>query len=295
MSTKNTKKLTIIIVSYNTRMLLKECLEAVIASEGFDNSWEVFVVDNGSTDGSVGMASKILPAANVISLNENLGFAKANNIAIRKSQGAYVLLLNSDTEVSPTAIQRVIDYMDSHVDASVVTGKLLLTNGSLDPACHRGFPTPWAAFTYFSGLERLFSRSRFLSGYHMGFKDITEAHEIDCPSGAFFCVRKEVIDEVGLLDEAFFMYGEDVDWAYRIKSRGYKILFFPDALITHKKKKSGMDTKDLTVKIATQRSFITTMKLFYVKHYEKKYPWIVTHMVYASLWFRLMVVTYLHI
>src|SRR3989344_518959 len=179
---------SIIIVSFNTRDLLRACLESL-------PSGEIIVVENGSTDGSVEMVKKEFPLVMLIANKENRGFAAANNIGFKKAHGRYLLMLNSDTEVPQGAIEEVTRFMDEHPDVGVVGAKLMLPNGRMDPACHRGFPTPWAALTYFSGLEKI--HSPLLSGYHQLYKNLHEPHEIDSPSGAFYFVRREVYETAG--------------------------------------------------------------------------------------------------
>lgn len=271
-------ELSIIIVNFNTKDLTVSCLESIRNTKKNSDRWEVIVVDNGSHD-DLGdhltrMGKNDIFYRNVLFIAnpENAGFSKANNIGIKKSTGAYVLLLNSDTEVRSDAIDVMLQFMRDRPKAGVATAKLELLNGRIDPASHRGFPTPWASFTYFVKLERIFPDSALFGQYHMGYKNMQAAHEIDCPSGAFFLIRRVVIEAVGLLDENFFMYGEDVDWAYRVKQAGWQIWFNPRAVVLHKKKQSGRAHGDVELRKRTQEYFYETMLLFYEKHYKKKYP-----------------------
>lgn len=279
---KNDIELSIIIVNFNTKDLLVRCLSSVVNARTDCDRWELIVVDNASTDGSAEKLKKLRtqnPELIVVINRKNLGFAKANNIGIKKSRGKYILLLNSDTEVGKGTIQAMVAFMGAHPEAGASTCKLLLPDGSMDSACHRGFPTPWAALTYFIGLERLFGRSRLFGQYHMEYKDLTRVHQVDAISGAFFMVRRDAISDVGLLDEDFFMYGEDLDWAYRIKQKGWKILFNPEVSVLHRKKQSGREHSDRAIRRQTERHFYDTMRLFYQKHYAKKYGWFVTQMI----------------
>ncbi|MBI5620116.1 glycosyltransferase family 2 protein [Candidatus Gottesmanbacteria bacterium] len=283
---KNDIDLSIIIVNFNTRDLLIRCLTSVASAQTDGDRWELIVVDNASTDGSVEKIqnSKFkIQNLMIIQNTENLGFAKANNIGIKKSHGKYILLLNSDTEVEKGTIQAMLGFMEAHPEAGAATCKLLLPDGSLDPACHRGFPTPWAALTYFVGLERLFPRSRLFAGYHMGYKDLSQVHEVDAISGAFFLTTRAVIDRVGMLDEDYFMYGEDLDWAFRIKEAGLSILFNPDVSVLHRKKQSGRQHQDPAIRRATDQHFYETMQLFYQKHYAKRYGRLVTQMILLGI------------
>lgn len=259
--------LSIVILHYNTLKLTRKCLLSIQASE-----YEVIVCDNGSTDSSLGALQKEFPRVRFIDNKKNLGFAAGNNPGIRVAKGKYVLLLNSDTEASSETIDAMVRFMDDHPQAGASTCKLLLPDGSLDQACHRGFPTPWAAFTYLSKLEKLFPKTRLFGEYHQGYKDVNSIHEVDCISGAFFMVRREVIDDVGLLDEDYFMYGEDIDWAYRIRKSGWKIFYNPTVTILHKKKQSGREHINKKQRISTEIYFHKYNWLFYKKHYAKSHP-----------------------
>ena len=170
---------------------------------------------------------------------KNLGFAAGNNPGIRRAKGRYILLLNSDTEVDADTFAKMLSYMDKNENVGASTCKVMLPTGDIDPSCHRGFPTPWASITYLLKLEKLFPTSVLFGQYHQGYKGLTTIHEVDCIVGAFFMVRANVIKKVGLLDEDYFMYGEDIDWCYRIKKAGWKIMFSPQTSILHRKKQSG--------------------------------------------------------
>ncbi len=283
-------ELSIIIVNFNTKDLLLASLHSLLDAKTRADEWEVIVVDNGSKDMSIQslkswnekVNKRSIPLS-IIENKDNAGFAKGNNQGIRKAKGRYVLLLNSDTEVQKKAIQVSLQFLKDNKSAGAVTCKLQLPDGRMDPACHRGFPTPWAAFTYVIGLEKLFPRSGLFARYHMGYEDLTQPHRIDSPSGAFFLVKKETIDTVGLLDEAYFMYGEDIDWAYRIKQGGWDIWFIPAVWVLHKKKQSGRGHENKLLRKQTQVFFYETMKIFYGKHYRQAYPLFITWLVIAIL------------
>jgi len=262
-------ELSIIIVNFNTKDITRACLDS-IAKWREGGTWEIIVVDNGSTDGSVDMLKKYAGITRILN-KKNLGFAKANNKGIKIAKGKYILLLNSDTEIREDSIGTMLRFMDGHTSAGAATCRLDLVGGKMDPACHRGFPTPWAAFTYLTGLEKLFPASRVFGRYHMGYKNMTIPHQVDCVSGAFFLVRREVIDDVGLLDEDFFMYAEDIDWAYRMKAHGWEIWFNPEASVLHKKKQSGRSNLLRSRAVTTEIYFHTYNWLFYKKHYAQKY------------------------
>lgn len=282
------KKLSIIIVHYNTPELLKDCLNSLYEVKQKQDQWEVIVVDNGSSEGSkkelrvLANIEQFKPFLRVIFEEKNHGFSGGNNIAIREAKGDFVLLLNSDTQLQKNAIQETLTVFDDET-VGAATCKLVLPDGSIDPACHRGFPTPWAAFTYFSKLETLFPFIPLFSHYHQWYKNLSRIHEIDVPSGAFFLIRKTVLETIGLLDEDFFMYGEDIDLAYRIKQAGFKILFVPQVQILHIKKQSGRDNNNKAIREKTNYHFYDTMKLFYKKHYLKKYPALLTWIIFLLL------------
>ncbi len=241
------------------------------------------VVDNGSADGTVAMMQKEFRWVRLVENKKNVGFATANNMGLAQARGQYVMLLNSDTEVSPGAIDKVMGFMDTYPRVGAATCRLLLPDGAIDPACHRGFPTPWAALTYFVGLEKLFPRSRLFGQYHEGFKNMAEPHEIDSPSGAFYLVRRQVYETVGGLDEDYFMYGEDLDWSYRIKEKGWKIYYYPGAWVLHRKKQSGRANQDPVLRRVIERYFYESMRLFYQKHYADRYSFVTTAFIRSLL------------
>ncbi|MEK9143933.1 MAG: glycosyltransferase family 2 protein [Patescibacteria group bacterium] len=267
--------LSIIIVNHNTRELLSACLRSIEQSIQESDRREVIVVDNASSDGSPEAISNF----KIIRNKENRGFSAANNQGVAASKGRYVLLLNSDTEIGPGVLDKLVHYMDEHIDVGALTCLLQLSDGSMDPACHRGFPSPWASLTYFFGLEKFFPASRIFGQYHQGYKSMGEIHDVDCISGAFFLVRREVIEHVGLLDEAFFMYGEDIDWCFRIRKAGWKIQFYPHVCILHKKHQSGLAHANDELRRETRKHFYGAMKLFYNKHYRKRYSPLVSSLV----------------
>jgi GT2 family glycosyltransferase len=279
--------ISIIIVSYNTKALMHSCLSSIEKTLWEALTKEIIVVDNGSTDGTVEKVKKNFPDVTVIENKKNIGFAAGNNQGIKASRGRYILLLNSDTEVYPETLKKMVEFVDAHKKAGASTCKLVLPDGSMDPACHRGFPTPWAAYTYFTGLEKLFPRTRIFGQYHMGYLDITKPHRVDCISGAFFLTKRDVIESIGMLDERFFMYGEDIDWAYRMRHNGWEVWFNPEVRIIHYKKQSGRESGAKESKGVAEMHFLNTMKIFYQKHYEKKYNWLTTRFVYLSIFVKI--------
>ena len=262
---------SIVILNYNTVDLTRICLQTVFASNLGKYTMEVIVCDNGSSDGSLEMIKKEFPQVILIDNKKNLGFAAGNNPGIKRAKGRYILLLNTDIEIPKDTIRVMLEFMDGSPQVGVSTCKLQLPEGSMDPACHRGFPTPWAAFTYMSGLEKIFPHTKLFGEYHQGYKDLKTIHEVDCIVGAFFLVRREVIKEVGLLDEDYFMYAEDIDWCYRIREAGWKIMFNPKVTMLHKKKQSGRANILRKRRVITEIYFHKYNWLFYKKHYAKKY------------------------
>ncbi len=290
-------ELSIIIVSYNTEEFLKACLQSVPALE--NPTLEIIVVDNASEDGSAEMVQKEFPKVILLENKINVGYSKGNNLGIKKAQGRYLLFLNPDTLVNKHALLELFHFMQLHGDAGASTCSVQLPDKTLDDACHRGFPTPWNAFCHFSGVTKLFPRSRLFAGYSMGFEDLSKVHEIDALAGAFMFVRREAGEAVGWWDEDFFWYGEDLDFCYRLKQKGYKIYFVPSASIIHYKGVSGGIKKhsqefstasEETKKRATLARF-EAMKIFYRKHYMNKYPapitWLVNKGIDLKLWFML--------
>lgn len=275
--------LSIIIVNYKTQSLTLQTLESVFAARPPQNKLEVILVDNGSGDGTPEAVGRDYPAVKIIESRENLGFAGGNNLGLRRAKGRYQLLLNSDTLIGKDTLVKMIDFMDSHSRVGLATCRVELADGKIDPASHRGFPTPWASLTYYLGLERLWPKSRLFGRYHQGWKDLRTVHEIDTPVGAFFMIRREALRQVGLLDEKFFMYGEDVDLAFRIKQAGWQISYAPITRITHLKGASGINKPVKAIRIKTTQAFFEAMKWFYKKHYAKKYGFAVKWLVFLGI------------
>ncbi|WP_253200515.1 glycosyltransferase family 2 protein [Clostridium sp. CF012] len=269
--------LSIIIVNYNTKKLLADTIQSVIDTVGLIK-YEIIVVDNASADGSIEMVNAQYPQANLIENKDNLGFPKANNIGIKEASGRYILLLNSDTKVLNSCVQKCLEYMDSNIKVGALGCKLLLANGKLDHACKRGFPTPEASLYYILNLHKLFPTSKKFGEYTLNYLPIDEINEVDALTGAFMMVRKEVINKVGLLDETFFMYGEDLDWCFRIKEAGYKVIYYPEAVTIHYKGGSSKRKRYKTI-----YEFHRAMFIFYNKHYRNKYNFIITGIVFCAI------------
>lgn len=269
--------LSILIVNYNTRELTLDALRSVYRSQT-NYTFEVILIDNHSTDGSVEAIKEEFPQVKIIENQENVGFAKANNQGIRRAAGRYILLLNSDTIIQPDTLEIMLRFMDQHPNIGASGCKVVLPDGSLDKACRRGFPTPSASFYYAFGLAKLFPHVPKFNQYQLSYLDPDDDYPVDCLVGAFMLVRREVIDHVGMLDEDFFMYGEDVDWCYRIKKAGWEIYYYPKTSIIHYK---GAGKKRKSRKVVYE--FHRAMILFHRKHYQKSYSWLVNGLVYAGV------------
>jgi len=257
-------KLSIIIVNYNVRHFLEQCLLSVSKATATISA-EVFVVDNDSPDDSVAMVGEKFPWVNLIHNKENVGFSRANNQAIEISKGEYVLLLNPDTVVEEDTFENCIKFMDAHPDAGGLGVKMIDGKGKFLPESKRGLPTPSVSFYKIFGLSKLFPRSKRFAKYHLGFLKENETNEIEVLSGAFMWMRKSVLDQVGWLDETFFMYGEDIDLSYRIILGGYKNYYLPKVKIIHYK---GESTKKGNLKYVFV--FYNAMIIFSKKHFAKK-------------------------
>ena len=255
-------KLSIVIVNYNVEYFLEQCLLSVRkAIEGIDG--EVFVVDNNSVDRSTRMIKERFPEVKLIENKNNLGFSKANNQAIRKSKGDYVLLLNPDTVVDEDTFHKTISFMDNNGDAGGLGIMMLDGKGHFLPESKRGLPTPEVSFYKIFGLATLFPNSKRFGKYHLSYLDKNKIHKVDVLSGAFMMLRKSVLDKIGLLDEDFFMYGEDIDLSYRISKAGYNNYYFPETRIIHYK---GESTKKSSVNYVFV--FYNAMIIFAKKHFK---------------------------
>ncbi|MCE3203590.1 glycosyltransferase family 2 protein [Paenibacillus sonchi] len=268
---------SIIVLNYNTCRLTMDCLRSVYDSET-NFVYEIILIDNNSRDDSVERISREFPGVMLIANSENVGYARANNQGMEVASGRYVLLLNSDTVVRKDTLQTMISFMDGRPDIGASGCKVILPDGSLDKACKRGFPTPSASFYYAFGFSKLFpDRPRF-NGYQLGYLDPDQDYPVDCLVGAFMLLRRETIEQVGGLDEDFFMYGEDLDWCFRIKEAGWGIYYYPQTSIIHLK---GGSARRRPFKIVYE--FHRAMILFHRKHYSKRYNSMINGAVYTGV------------
>ncbi len=273
-------QLSIVIVNYNVRYFLEQCLLSVKrAVAGIDA--EIFVVDNASADGSVEMVKEKFPFAKIIANQNNVGFSKANNQAIEIATGDYVLLLNPDTVVAEDTFEKCIAFMDAHKDAGALGVRMIDGKGNFLPESKRGLPTPAVAFYKTFGLAKLFPKSKTFGKYHLGFLSEHETNEVEILSGAFMFMRKSVLDKIGLLDETFFMYGEDIDLSYRIIKEGHKNFYFPETTIIHYK---GESTKKGSLNYV--KVFYNAMLIFARKHFSQNQSGLFSLLINFAIVFR---------
>lgn len=272
------KKLSIIILSYNSKHLILDCL----ASIPVYSDWEIIIPDNGSTDGSKEAILKQFPKVKYIENGKNLGFAAGNNVGIKKSQGEYVLLLNPDTVVKSQAIETVLDYMENNFQVGAATCRLEFPSGKLDYSCHRNFPDPVNSLLHLVGLKRVSSYSN---------TNIPNTiHEIDALNGAFALIRRTAGIQVNWLDEDYFWNAEDIDFCYKLKENGWKIIYIPNVKTIHYKGYASQATRQSRQLWAVHST--DAMKLFYQKHLAQKYPFFINWLVYLGIklvkWSRLI-------
>ncbi len=269
--------LSVVIVTYNVADLLNRCLTSVRAAlEGLDA--EVFVVDNASTDDTVASVRRQHHWVSLIASPRNGGFAYGNNLALRRARGRYALTLNPDTELPPTALRHMLNFMDQHPEAGAAGPRLVKADGSLDLACRRSFPTLEAAFYRLTGLSWLFPRSPRFAAYNLTYLDERQMAEVDSVCGAFMIVRAEVLRQVGVLDESYFMYGEDLDWAYRIKEAGWKVYYYPAIEVRHLK---GQSTRQHSERMLAY--FYESMHIFYTRHFAPRHSRPFNWLVHRSI------------
>ena len=275
------KKVSAIIINFNTKDILLECIQN-LKKCGYENL-EIIVVDNGSSDGLYEAVVKHYPEVKAIK-SSNVGLAAGSNIGFENSTGEYLLYLGSDAFPEKDTISGLVGYLEKNQNVGAATCKLVTRDNNVDMDAHRGFPTPWAALTHFSKLNRIFPKSKIFNQYFIGWKDLNVPHEIDLCISHFMMIPRKTLEEVGQWDEDFFVYGEDVDMCYRIKQAGYKIMYLPQWKAIHYKgvsvgiRKESRDlsksTRETRLKMSKERT--KAMRLFYKKHYSKKYPAFIT-------------------
>lgn len=291
--------LSIIILNFNTKKITLEAITSIeknYPKEVMQGEYEVIVADNASSDGSVVAFHDYkkhtkIKHFRVVENGANIGFARGNNMSIPYAKGKYILFLNPDTIVYPRTLPTCIEFMDTHPDAGACGCEVRIPSGAIDEASHRGFPTPWNALTHFSGLEKLFPKSRIFAGYTMGFEDLSKIHTIPAIVGAFLFVRKEAGEQIGWWDEHYFFYGEDLDFCYSLWEKGWKIYYLPQVHILHyggvssgiKKHSQHITTANIETKKMIQKHRFEAMRIFYKKHYQKRYPRLITWVVMKGI------------
>lgn len=278
-----TSKLSIVIVSYRCRDLLMACLSS-LEDECRTQGYAVTVVDNASGDDTAEAVRRDFPWVTLVELHHNAGFSVANNVAIRDATAEYVLLLNPDTLVPTGALTAAVTELGTRPDVGMLGVKLVTESGELDHACKRGFPTPLSSLYHFTGLSRRWQASSRFASYRAGHIGEDDIAEVDAVNGAFMLARRSAIAEVGLLDEQYWLYMEDLDWCFRFWQSGWKILYWPRATVQHMKGGSSGQARAWV----TNRAFHRGMWIFYRKFYWQRYPLPVSMLVFLGVWSKLL-------
>lgn len=293
--------LSIIILTYNTKDITKDAVNSIEENylrEVSSGRYEVIVADNQSTDGTLKYFQEFkkktkIKTFHIIDNGGNLGFSKGNNMGVKYAKGKYVLFLNPDTIVYKDTLNYMIEFMNANSSVGSASCKLINKDGQIDFNCHRGFPTPWNAFCYFSGLQRIFPKSKIFAGYTQGWKNMDTTHEVDAIEGAFMIMPKNIGEKVGWWDEDYFFYGEDLQFCYNIKKLGYKIYYVGEKNIMHiggassgiKKKAAGITTANIETKKRLQKERFNAMRIFYRKNYKNKYPFVLYYLIDKTIAF----------
>ena len=272
-------------LNYNVKYFLEQCLQSVLLATK-NCTAEIFVVDNNSTDGSKQFLEPLFKEVHFIWLPKNIGFAKANNIALAKTSGDYILFLNPDTIVAEDSFEKTIAFLQNNTAIGALGVKMIDGSGQFLKESKRAFPSPSISLFKILGLANLFPKSKLFAKYHMGHLSVNENNEVDVLAGAFMLVPKVVLNVVGSFDEAFFMYGEDVDLSYRIQKAGYKNYYFAKTTILHFK---GESTKKGSLNYV--RLFYKAMNLFVHKHYKSGNAAVFTFLINIGIWFRASLAT----
>jgi len=277
-------KLTIVILSHNVCDLLKKAIQSVYDTYK-EKDLQIIVIDNASIDDSVSMVKKYFPKVDLITNKINLGFAKGNNLANKITKGDVVLFLNPDTQVNKNTIKKTLDILVAKKELGAITCKVVLPNGLMDYSCHRGLPTIWNTFCYWTGISKIFPKSALFAGYEATYLNTNSSHYIDCISGTFLMVKRNVLEKIGWWDKDYWWNGEDIEFCYQIKKNGYKIWYEPSVSILHFKGSSsglwttGKGMVSTETKINAAKSAAKAMRIFTNKHQEELGPWYVMFIV----------------
>src|SRR3990170_6101336 len=275
-------ELSVCIVTYKARDLLHECLYSLYENTQLPGL-EVIVVDNGSLDGVGEMLQQEYPAVQFIQNDENAGFTRPMNQALRVASGGYLLQLNPDTLILPNALDQLVGFMESNTEVGICSPKVLNRDHTLQKSCRRGEPKPWAMISYFLGLSALFPRSKFFGGYHLNYMDENAIHEVAGVSGSCMLIRREVIDQIGYLDERFFAYQEDTDFCFRARQAGWRIYYMPKAQIIHYGGQGGSRVEPYRSIVEWHKSY----RLYYRKHLAKDYFFLFNWSYYLLMFLKL--------
>ena len=270
--------LSIIIVNYKSKDFTEACIKSIYENTA-NISFEIIVVDNNSADGCIEMLKEKYSDVKGYQNTENAGFSKANNIGLEIAIGRYLLFLNPDTVILDRALEKMAEYLDVSIKVGVAGCRVENIDGSLQRACRRSIPTPMASFFKLSGLSKLFPKSKFVSKYNLSYMNENEEIEVDAVSGAFLIFRREVFQDIGGLDEDYFMYAEDLDFCYRAKKKGWKVMYNPRTRITHFK---GESSKHLSMKAT--KAFYDSMAIFFRKNLEKQTFFLMRYVIYFWIW-----------
>jgi GT2 family glycosyltransferase len=283
-------KVSFLIVNYNTKDLLADCINNLI---GIYPNMEIIVVDNDSRDGSAKMVQEKFNDSVKLLQQPNKGLAAGYNLGFPHITGDYIVYIGTDAYPKKEALTQLVDYMEENSQVGLCTPKLVLRDGSIDMDAHRGFPTPWTSLVRFMGLHNVFPKSKFFGHYFLSYLDPSTRHEIDMCIAHFMLVRKSVVAEIGGWDEDFFLYGEDVDFCYRVKEHKYKIMYLGDIEVLHYKgagvgRKTSRDIKtasNSSKEVISKVPYYTidAMKLFVTKHYKDKYPLILVNFMFFGM------------
>ena len=280
----STIELSICILGLNAGEYLQNCLASIFSSQ-IDIRFEVIYTDNHSSDRSLELTRKDYPGVILLENKENLGFARGYNPAIREAHGKFILLLNPDTIVEDRSIQTLVDYLVDHPETGIVGPKVLNSDGTFQAQCKRGEARPWEVICYFTGLSRLFPHDARFSGYLQSHLDENETHDVPAISGSCMLIRKDVIDQIGVLDEAYFAYQEDTDYCVRARKGGWKVTYLPASQITHIGGKGGAKSQPYKAIYEWHRSYL----IYYRKHLARDYFFLFNWLYYAAMGVKLLI------
>jgi GT2 family glycosyltransferase len=275
-------ELSVVIINFNAKQYLHNCISSVISELNSHVDHEVIVVDDASTDGSPQMVKEDYSSVKLIENERNLGFVASNNIGIKAASGKFIFCLNNDTVVKDGAIKGLVNFMKAHPDAGAIGPKLLNSDGTIQYQCRRSFPTPLNSFFYFSGISRFFPKSKTISSYLMTYLDDAETIKVDSLCGAAMMVTRDVVASVGPMDEDYFMYGDDIDWCYRIKKAGWNIYYHPQAEIFHYGGRGG----SRSMPFKSLYRYYRAMAVYHKKHNAGRHFFILNCLVYTAIWMK---------